>query len=155
MMMGRFELTSGSSNGQATGANGLDQVLGNLEIAKGNYAQAEQYFKDSNNNSAALANILNKNYAQASVALKYAKEDAMTNYLQAILNARQGKNAEAEGSETRLCPEGLCQQRPGAPERQQINRTLGDGCKVMGADDRRSFPEPSSPPIIFRPSLTN
>ena len=80
---------------KATGANGLDQVLGNLEIAKGNYAQAEQYFKDSNNNSAALANILNKNYAQASVALKYAKEDAMTNYLQAILNARQGKNAEA------------------------------------------------------------
>ena len=80
---------------KAAGANGLDQVLGNLEIAKGNYAQAEQYFKDANNNSAALANILNKNYAQASVALKYAKEDAMTNYLQAILNARQGKNAEA------------------------------------------------------------
>ena len=80
---------------KATGANGLDQVLGNLEIAKGNYAQAEQYFKDANNNSAALANILNKNYAQASVALKYANEDAMTNYLQAILNARQGKNAEA------------------------------------------------------------
>ena len=80
---------------KATGANGLNQVLGNLEIAKGNYAQAEQYFKDATNNSAALANILNKNYAQASVALKYAKEDAMTNYLQAILNARQGKNADA------------------------------------------------------------
>ena len=80
---------------KANGANSLNEVLGNLEIAKGNYAQAEEYFKDATNNSAALANILNKNYAQASVALKYAKEDAMTNYLQAILNARLGKNADA------------------------------------------------------------
>ena len=80
---------------KADGANDLNQVLGNLEIARGNYAQAEQYFKESNNNSAALANILNKNYAQASVALKYAKKDALTDYLQAILNARTGKNAAA------------------------------------------------------------
>ena len=80
---------------KADGANDLNQVLGNLEIARGNYAQAEQYFKDSNNNSAALANILNKNYAQASVALKYANKDALTDYLQAILNARTGKYAAA------------------------------------------------------------
>ena len=80
---------------KADGANDLNQVLGNLEIARGNYAQAEQYFKESSNNSAALANILNKNYAQASVALKYAKKDALTDYLQAILNARTGKYAAA------------------------------------------------------------
>ena len=80
---------------KADGANDLNQVLGNLEIARGNYAQAEQYFKDSNNNSTALANILNKNYAQASVALKYANKDALTDYLQAILNARTGKYAAA------------------------------------------------------------
>ena len=80
---------------KADGANDLNQVLGNLEIARGNYAQAEQYFKESNNNSAALANILNKNYAQASVALKYANKDAMTSYLQAILNARTGKYSDA------------------------------------------------------------
>jgi Tfp pilus assembly protein PilF len=32
------------------------------------------------------------------VALKYAKNDAMTDYLQAILNARMGKNEEARKS---------------------------------------------------------
>jgi tetratricopeptide (TPR) repeat protein len=80
---------------KAEGANALNEVLGNLEIAKGNYSQAEEYLKDSNNNSAALAYLLNNDLAQASVALKYAKNDAMTDYLQAILNARMGKNEEA------------------------------------------------------------
>lgn len=80
---------------KAEGANALNEVLGNLEIAKGNYSQAEEYLKDSNNNSAALAYLLNNDLAQASVALKYAKNDAMTDYLQAILNARMGKNEDA------------------------------------------------------------
>ena len=54
----------------ATDANGLQEVLGNLNLAKGNYAQAEQDFKDVYSNSAALAQILNKNYASAAVTLK-------------------------------------------------------------------------------------
>ena len=81
---------------QATGANGLSEVLGNLNLAKGNYAQAEQDFKDVYSNSAALAQILNKNYASAAVTLKYVKNaDATTDYLKAILAARMGHNSEA------------------------------------------------------------
>jgi len=81
---------------KATGANGLAEVLGNLNLAKGNYAQAEQDFKDTYSNSAALAQILNKNYASAAVTLKYIKNpDATTDYLKAILGARMGNTSEA------------------------------------------------------------
>ena len=75
----------------ATGANGLSEVLGNLNLAKGNYAQAEQDFADIYSNSAALAQILNKNYASAEVTLRYVKQpDAITDYLKAVLFARLG-----------------------------------------------------------------
>ncbi len=81
---------------QATGANGLNDVLGNLSLAKGNYAAAADYLKNSFNNSAALAEILNKNYATAAVVLNNVKNrDAMTEYLQAINCARQGNNSLA------------------------------------------------------------
>ena len=81
---------------KATGANGLAEVLGNLNLAKGNYAQAEQDFKDVYSNSAALAQILNKNYASAAVTLKYVKNpDATTDYLKAILSSRMGNISEA------------------------------------------------------------
>ncbi|MBQ6032542.1 MAG: hypothetical protein IJL29_05925 [Prevotella sp.] len=81
---------------QATGANGLNDVLGNLNLAKGNYAAAADYLKDSFNNSAALAEILNKNYATAAVVLNNVKNrDAMTEYLTAINCARQGNNSLA------------------------------------------------------------
>ena len=76
---------------KAAEANGINQALGNLSIAKGNYAQAEQYFKDSYNNSAALAQILNKNYAAAKATLNNIKNaDGLTSYLHAITSARQG-----------------------------------------------------------------
>ena len=81
---------------QATGANGLAEALGNLNLAKGNYAQAEQDFKDIYSNSAALAQILNKNYASAAVTLKYiTNPDATTDYLKSILAARMGNTSEA------------------------------------------------------------
>ena len=80
----------------ATGANGLAEVMGNLNLAKGNYAQAEQDFADIYSNSAALAQILNKNYASADITLKYVKNpDATTDYLKAILYARMGNSADA------------------------------------------------------------
>jgi tetratricopeptide (TPR) repeat protein len=80
----------------ATGANGLAEVLGNLNLAKGNYAQAEQDFADIYSNSAALAQILNKNYASADITLKYVKNpDATTDYLKAILFSRMGNTADA------------------------------------------------------------
>lgn len=84
---------------QATGANGLSEILGNLNLAKGNYAQAEQDFKDVYSNSAALAQILNKNYASAAVTLKYIKNpDATTDYLKAILAARMGNTSDASAA---------------------------------------------------------
>ena len=83
----------------ATGANGLGEVLGNLHLAQGNYAQAEQDFADIYSNSAALAQILNKNYASAAVTLKYVKNAvAVTEYLKSILSARMGNLDDAAES---------------------------------------------------------
>ena len=81
---------------KAANANGLAEVVGNLHLAQGNYAQAEQDFAKVNSNSAALAQILNKNYSAASSTLSNIKEaNGMTEYLKAILYARQGNNTEA------------------------------------------------------------
>lgn len=80
----------------ATDANGLQEVIGNLNLAKGNYAQAEKDFGQISSNSAALAQILNKNYATAENTLKFIKNpDATTDYLKAILAARLGNKADA------------------------------------------------------------
>ncbi len=76
---------------KATGANGLDNVLGMLNIARGNYAEAAKNLGNSESNLAGLAEILNKNYATAEVVLNSVKKkDAMTNYLLAVNAARQG-----------------------------------------------------------------
>ena len=76
---------------KATGAKQIAEALGNLNIAKGNYAEAAENLKNSFNNSSALAELLNKNYTTASVILRNVeRKDAMTDYLQAIVNARQG-----------------------------------------------------------------
>lgn len=81
---------------KATDANALNEALGNLSIAKGNYAQAEEYFKDSYNNSAALAQLLNKNYAAAKATLNNIKNpNGLTSYLHAIVSARQGNKYAA------------------------------------------------------------
>ena len=73
-----------------------NKVLGSLNLAKGDYATAEQNLKGINCNTTALAQILNKNYAGAANTLNSIEnKDAMTDYLQAILNARQGNNSAA------------------------------------------------------------
>ena len=81
----------------ATDANGLSEIMGNLNLAKGNYAQAEQDFGDISSNSAALAQILNKNYAAAESTLKHVKQaDAVTDYLKAITYYRMGNTTDAK-----------------------------------------------------------
>ena len=81
---------------KAADANALNEALGNLSIAKGNYAQADEYFKDSYNNSAALAQLLNKNYAAAKATLNNIKNpNGLTSYLHAIVSARQGNKYAA------------------------------------------------------------
>ena len=81
---------------KAANAFGLSEIVGNLNLMKGNYAQAEQDFAGINSNSAALAQILNKNYNAATSTLNNIKNgDATTEYLKAILNARLGNNSAA------------------------------------------------------------
>lgn len=81
---------------KATGANGLSKALGALNLAKGSYAQAEADFKGVSSNTAALAQIMNKNYAGAITTLNSIEsKDALTSYLMAIVCARQGKNSDA------------------------------------------------------------
>lgn len=81
---------------KATGANDLNKALGALNIAQGNYDQAEKNFEGVNTNTSALAQILNKNYRGAKETLsKVVNKNAMTDYLYAIVNARQGSKSEA------------------------------------------------------------
>lgn len=100
--LGLLALLSGNTRpaevymGKASNAQGLAEALGNLHLAQGNYALAQQDFRGINSNSAALAQILNKDYAQATQTLKNVSQpDGMTDYLQAIINARQGNNDAA------------------------------------------------------------
>ena len=83
---------------KSAGAYGLSEALGNLHLAQGNYALAQQDFGYRPSNSAALAQLLNKDYARAQQTLKNVKEaNGMTDYLAAIVQARQG-NEEAAAS---------------------------------------------------------
>lgn len=78
------------------GEVGYKKALGTLNLAKGDYAAAEQALSGQNNTTAALAQILNKNYSGAANTLNSIQnKDAMVDYLQAILNARQGNNSAA------------------------------------------------------------
>lgn len=82
---------------KATGANNFGQALGALNIAKGNYAEAEENLKGINSNTAALAQILNKNYAAAASTLDAIKNPTgLTDYLHAIVAARRGNKFAAE-----------------------------------------------------------
>lgn len=79
---------------KATASPNYNEVLGNLQVAAGNYAQATQCLKGVNSNSAALAQLLNKDYAEASKTLgKVARPDATTSYLKAIVAARSGQDS--------------------------------------------------------------
>lgn len=78
--------------GKALTAGNYNEVLGNLQIARGNYAQAAQNLKGINTNSAALAQILNKDYVAAAQTLAAVNNaDAITDYLKAVLAARTGQ----------------------------------------------------------------
>lgn len=84
---------------KAATARNYNEVLGNLQIAKGNYAQAAQSLAGTKTNSAALAQILNKDYSAAAQTLTgIAKPDATTDYLKAIVGARTNQTATALAS---------------------------------------------------------
>ena len=80
-----------NSLSKAIGANGYNQMVGTLNIAKGNYVQAESDLKGLNNNTAALAQLLNLNYDGALKTLDNIQNpDAISMYLHAIVAARNG-----------------------------------------------------------------
>lgn len=81
---------------RATTAPNYSELLGNLQVAKGNYAQAVSALNGKASNSTVLAQILNKDYAGAATTLAgLSSENATTNYLKAIVAARTNKTAEA------------------------------------------------------------
>mgnify|MGYP002854342636 CR=1 FL=1 len=81
---------------KASSANGIGEVLGNLHLAQGKYAQAAQDFGKVASNSAALAQLLNKDYSAAAQTLKQVKNaDGVTDYLSAIVSARTGDYSTA------------------------------------------------------------
>ena len=82
---------------RAAGASNQSETMGNLHLAQGKYAQAEKDFGNLKTNSAALAQLMNNNYAKASQTLDgISKADGVTYYLKAILNARQGNASAAQ-----------------------------------------------------------
>ena len=100
--LGMLALAEGDVQGaerliaKASGSENVQSALGALNIAKGNYAQAEKDFGKQNTNTAALAQIMNKNYDAASKTLdKVENPNAMTDYLHAIVAARRGNKFAA------------------------------------------------------------
>lgn len=78
-------------------ANNFDEATGHLYVAQGRYPQAAAKFFNSANNSAALANILSQDYADALKTLgNIQNPDAMTYYLRAILAARMEDKSEVK-----------------------------------------------------------
>jgi len=75
--------------GKAAGAKELSETMGNLYVAQGQYERAVNAFGDAKTNSAALAQILAKDYSKAKNTLDAVlNADAYTDYLKAVLGAR-------------------------------------------------------------------
>ncbi len=86
--------TAESYLGKAAGAKELSESMGNLYIAQGQYERAVNSFGSAKTNSAALAQILAKDYNRAKSTLANVKNpDAYTDYLMAILGARTNNTA--------------------------------------------------------------
>jgi tetratricopeptide (TPR) repeat protein len=89
---GDFEKAEGLFRSAAGAGKEVDYNMGIVNINKGNYSQAVNNFGSSCLFNAALAQTLNKNYSQALKTLDCVDEGCiMTNYLKAVIFARQGK----------------------------------------------------------------
>ena len=85
--------------GKAAGTKELGQSMGNLYIAQGQYERAVNSFGDAKTNSAALAQILAKDYNKAKNTLaNVERPDAYTDYLMAVLGARTNNSSMVTGS---------------------------------------------------------
>ena len=85
--------------GKAAGTKQLGESLGNLYIAQGQYERAVNSFGDAKTNSAALAQILAKDYNKAKTTLAGIQTpDAYTDYLMAVLGARTNNSSMVTSS---------------------------------------------------------
>ncbi len=85
--------------GKAAGTKELGESMGNLYIAQGQYERAVNSFGDSKTNSAALAQILAKDYNKAKNTLaNVERPDAYTDYLMAVLGARTNNSSMVTNS---------------------------------------------------------
>lgn len=83
-------LAKGSANEVA------NNVLGNLYLKEGNYAQAVKAFGNTKSNSAGLAQLLTKDYMTAASTLSSVTDaDALTYYLKAVIAARTNNSSLA------------------------------------------------------------
>lgn len=81
---------------KGTGKTDISRALGALALAKGNYKEAADVLK-GDGNTAALAEILSGDLTKAESTLSNAKQKAgITDYLMAIIKARQGDKAAAK-----------------------------------------------------------
>ena len=80
--------------GKAAGYPELNEALGNLYVAQGQYERAVNAFGDAKTNSAALAQILSKDYNKAKSTLAaVANPDGYTDYLNAVIGAKTNNAA--------------------------------------------------------------
>ena len=85
--------------GKAAGTKELGESMGNLYIAQGQYERAVNSFGDAKTNSAALAQILAKDYNKAKNTLaNVERPDAYTDYLMAVLGARTNNSSMVTSS---------------------------------------------------------
>ena len=88
-----------ASFGKAAGTKEFGESMGNLYIAQGQYERAVNSFGDSKTNSAALAQILAKDYNKAKNTLaNVERPDAYTDYLMAVLGARTNNSSMVTSS---------------------------------------------------------
>lgn len=82
---------------KALGDRNINAAIGSLNLAKGNFAQAQKDFDGVYSNCAALAQLMNKDYATAAATLDKVKNaDGMTAYLHALVAARRGNKYATE-----------------------------------------------------------
>ncbi|HBB90808.1 MAG TPA: hypothetical protein DC042_03595, partial [Bacteroidales bacterium] len=91
---GEFDKAEGLFRSAAGAGSQVDHNMGMVNIKKGNYSQAVTNFGTACLNNAALAQTLNKDYAKALKTLECVTEPSpMTDYLKAVVYARQGQSA--------------------------------------------------------------
>ena len=95
MNLGLVELAKGKAAeaesylAKAAGNPELNEALGNLYVAQGQYEKAVNAFGSAKTNSAALAQILSKDYNKAKATLAaVANPDGYTSYLNAVIGAK-------------------------------------------------------------------